>query len=89
MLATGKNFSHRIYLDGGIYADLTLVYTGGGFQTLPWTYPDYAERGLRAFLEQVRERYRADLKGRHAEPQGKGAHCGGVKIDAEPGAQDR
>ena len=32
VLATGKNFSHRIYLSKGIYADLTLVYQKGTFQ---------------------------------------------------------
>ncbi|MFC1859179.1 DUF4416 family protein, partial [Thermodesulfobacteriota bacterium] len=42
VLATGKNYTHRIYLEKGIYADLTLIYQKGGFQSLPWTYPDYA-----------------------------------------------
>ncbi|MGD2272695.1 MAG: DUF4416 family protein, partial [Desulfobacterales bacterium] len=31
VLATGKNFSHRIYIGKGIYADLTLVYEKGDF----------------------------------------------------------
>ncbi len=30
ILATGKNFTHRIYLRDGIYADLTLIYQKGG-----------------------------------------------------------
>ena len=38
VLATGKNYTHRIYLEKGIYADLTLIYQKGGFQSLPWTY---------------------------------------------------
>ena len=42
VLATGKNFAHRIYLRNGIYADLTLVYKNGDFQPLEWTFPDYA-----------------------------------------------
>jgi hypothetical protein len=62
VLATGKNFSHRIYIGQGIYADLTLVYTKGGFQPLPWTYPDYAGECIRGFLEKVRAKYRADLQ---------------------------
>ena len=41
VLATGKNFTHRIHLKSGIYADLTLIYQKGGYQGLPWTYPDY------------------------------------------------
>lgn len=62
VLATGKNYTHRIYLDRGIYADLTLVFRKGAFQTLPWTYPDYAHPHLLNFLEQVRKKYVFDLK---------------------------
>jgi hypothetical protein len=63
VLATGKNYSHRIYLGHGIYADLTLIYRQGTFQTLPWTYPDYAEPPLGRFLLAVRGKYALDLKG--------------------------
>jgi len=42
VLATGKNFTHRIYLRDGIFAEVTLLFQGGRFQTLPWTYWDYA-----------------------------------------------
>ena len=62
VLASGKNFSHRIYIGRRIYADLTLIYTKGRFQTLPWTYPDYAEQNMLTYLEQVRKKYVADLK---------------------------
>lgn len=62
VLATGKNYSHRIYLGQGIYADLTLIYRQGAFQELPWTYPDYAEAPLRRFLLAVRGKYALDLK---------------------------
>lgn len=66
VLATGKNFSHRIYIGRGIYADLTLVYRRGGFQPLPWTYPDYADAPLSGFLTRVRRKYAADLAAAHA-----------------------
>lgn len=62
VLATGKNFTHRIYLDHGIYADLTLIFTRGDFQTLPWTYPDYAGDDMIGFLREVRKKYTIDLK---------------------------
>ena len=62
VLATGKNFTHRIYLGGQVYADLTLIYQKGGFQTLPWTYPDYAQADIQAFLTRVRNKYLKDLK---------------------------
>jgi Domain of unknown function (DUF4416) len=61
VLASGKNFSHRIYIGHRIYADLTLIYQGGAFEKLPWTYPDYADRPILSFLEQVRDKYAADL----------------------------
>jgi hypothetical protein len=62
VLATGKNFSHRIFIGRGIYADLTLVYRNGDFQTLEWTYPDYADDRMRQFLKLVRKKYIDDLK---------------------------
>ncbi len=62
VLATGKNFSHRIYLHHGIYADLTLVFGQGAFKALPWTFPDYARGELQDLLLQVRQKYLWQLK---------------------------
>jgi hypothetical protein len=63
VLATGKNYSHRIHIGHGIYADLTLIYQHGAYQPLPWTYPDYADAIMGEFLMQVRQKYSADIKG--------------------------
>ncbi len=57
VLATCKNYTHRIYLKDGIYGDLTLIYQKGGFHPLDWTYPDYAGAAIIGFLESVRDRY--------------------------------
>ena len=62
VLATGKNYTHRIYIGKGIYADLTLIYQNGAFQKLPWTYPDYAERKMFDFLKLVRNKYNRDIQ---------------------------
>jgi len=62
VLATGKNFTHRIYIGEGIYADLTLMFQKGAFRTLPWTYPDYADSRLIDFLTVVRNKYMLELK---------------------------
>lgn len=62
VLATGKNFTHRIYLGQGIYADLTLIYQKKAFRSLPWTYPDYADKRLIDFLTLVRNKYLLELK---------------------------
>ena len=64
VLATGKNYSHRIFIGKGIYADLTLIYRKGSFRPLPWTYPDYGEDPLCSYLKMVRRKYLDDLKWR-------------------------
>jgi len=43
ILASGKNYTHRVYLRNGIYADLTLIYQKNSYRPLPWTYADYRE----------------------------------------------
>lgn len=54
VLATGKNYSHRIYLRDGVFADLTLVFEKGEYRPLPWTYPDLASPEIRTFLTMLR-----------------------------------
>ncbi len=56
VLATTKDHAHRIYLQRGIYAEVTLQYTKGRWQPWPWTYPDYAAETYHPFLMQVRQR---------------------------------
>ncbi len=63
ILATTKGYTHRPYLSGGIYADLTLIYQRGEFRPLEWTYPDYASAAVRDILKGVRKRYLHELKG--------------------------
>ncbi|MCK4343530.1 MAG: DUF4416 family protein [Phycisphaerae bacterium] len=58
VLGTTKDSSHRICLGSGIYAEVTLRYRHGSWQTLPWTYPDYTRPEYHAFFNQVRERLR-------------------------------
>ena len=57
VLATGKNYTHRIYLRKGLYADLTLIFQAGTFRPLPWTYPDYADEKLIGRFNMLRSRY--------------------------------
>jgi hypothetical protein len=42
LLATGKPYSHRIYLGEGVYGELTYRFSGKSFSKLEWTYPDYS-----------------------------------------------
>ena len=62
ILATGKGYTHRPYLRGGIYADLTLIFTDGAFSALSWTYPDYAGHEVMAALNTIRDKYIISLK---------------------------
>jgi hypothetical protein len=43
VLASTKNYSHRIYLGKGIYAELALLYRGHQFHSMPYTYNDYKD----------------------------------------------
>ena len=63
VLATTKDFSHRIYLDKGIYAEVTLIYSGGAYQTLPYTFPDYRSMEYMDLFKQARELYRQKTRG--------------------------
>jgi hypothetical protein len=63
ILATGKNYTHRIYLSKGIYADLTLIFHKGSFRPMEWTYSDYGTPEIIGLLNEVRERYKRQLRG--------------------------
>lgn len=58
VLATGKNYSHRIYLTEGIFAEVTLLFKAGSYTSLEWTYPDYASREAIEIFNQMREKYK-------------------------------
>ncbi|MFZ7111905.1 MAG: DUF4416 family protein [Desulfatiglandales bacterium] len=63
ILATGKNFTHRVYLSRGIYADLTLIFQRGGFRALEWTYRDYSDPDIISCFNDLREKYKRQLRG--------------------------
>lgn len=64
ILATTKDYSHRVYLGEGIYAESTLRYYKGDFRAWEWTYPDYRTEEYLKFFRRVREIYFEQL--RHA-----------------------
>jgi len=63
ILATGKNYIHRIYLARGIYADLTLIFHGKSFKSIDWTYRDYADPVAIGYFNEVRGRYKRQIRG--------------------------
>jgi len=55
VLATTKDYSHRICLTEGIYAEVTLIFHQGEYQPLEWTYPDYKTPTCQQFLLSARQ----------------------------------
>lgn len=54
VLATVKDFSHRVYLSRGIFAEVTLHWQAGDWRDQPWTFPDYRTEEYKAFLREQR-----------------------------------
>ncbi len=57
VLASSKNFYHRIYLKKGVYAEVTLSYSGGKFRDFEWTFPDYRTDEYKKQLMTIRNIY--------------------------------
>lgn len=62
VLASTKDYSHRIYLGDGIFAEVTLHYANKKFNPWPWTYPDYKTESYLRFFESTRTRYLEALR---------------------------
>ena len=54
VLASTKNYAHRIYLGQGIYGEVTLIFRHKEFVPLEWTYPDYREGSALDFFTRAR-----------------------------------
>jgi len=62
ILASTKDYSHRIYLRKGIFAEVTLFYQNKELQPWPWTYPDYKTQDYREIFSKIRELYIQQIK---------------------------
>jgi hypothetical protein len=77
VLATTKDQSHRIDVGQGIFAEVTLRYRHGTFETWEWTYPDYRSAPYIALFNQLRRAYQLQLKAATSvETPGAGAESG-------------
>ena len=65
VLASFKDFSHRLYLGNGVYADIQLMYRNGKYEPMPWTFPDYKCETAQSFFLDLRRYYRTLLKKEH------------------------
>jgi len=62
ILATTKDYRHRIYLNKGIYAEATLFYQDKNFQPWEWTYPDYKSAEYLSAFNEIRDIYAQQMK---------------------------
>jgi hypothetical protein len=56
VLASTKNFAHRIYIGQNMYAEVTLSFHQGVWKSYPFTFPDFRDDRYHPFLSKVRER---------------------------------
>lgn len=61
VLATTKDRDHRIYLDRGILAEITLFFQGEKWNPSRWTYPDYNTNLCFEFLNECRDYLRTQI----------------------------
>ena len=62
ILASTKNFSHRIYIGKKMYAEVTLIFDKGIWRSFEYTFPDYKQRHYFDFFSKVRKRLVEQLK---------------------------
>lgn len=57
VLATTKDYAHRIFLRKGIFAEITLSFKGNSFSANEWTYMDYRSKEYIDIFNQIRKLY--------------------------------
>ena len=62
VLATTKDRDHRIYLSGGIFAEVTLHLRAKQWTSSRWTYPDYQREDFQEFFTKCRNLLRERIK---------------------------
>jgi len=61
VMASTKDFCHRIYLDHNIFAEVTLVYKKDSFTFWDWTYPDYRTAKYIDIFNHIRQTYEQQI----------------------------
>ncbi len=62
ILASTKNFFHRIYIGNGIFAEVTMHWRKKKWNFFEWTYPDYKSKEYVEFFTEARDIYLKELK---------------------------
>jgi len=58
VLFSTKDYTHRISMPRGIFAEVTLFYQDKCYNPWPWTYPDYRTKEYRDIFESIRNIYK-------------------------------
>jgi hypothetical protein len=64
VLFSTKDYTHRIYLRQGIYAEVTLFYKDKTFNAWPWTYPDYMTKEYIEIFNRIRASFKKGASGK-------------------------
>ena len=62
VLASAKYNATKIYLDFGIYADLTLRYEKGKFKPMEWCFPDFKTGEYDPIFFHIRALYKGQIR---------------------------
>jgi hypothetical protein len=62
VLASTKNFSHRIHIGKKIWAEVTLIFSKGQWKGFEYSFPDHKEDRYHGFFSQVREKLVQQLR---------------------------
>src|SRR2546421_67577 len=62
VLASTKNFYHRLHLSSGILGEVTMHLKNNRYQFFPWPSADYQSKEYQEFFLRIRHIYRAQLR---------------------------
>jgi len=64
VVASCKNFAHRVYIGKGVYAEVAFIFSAGkkAYRHLEWTYPDFRTDEMKGLFMDMRRLYSAGLK---------------------------
>ena len=69
VLASTKNFAHRIYIGQGMYAEVTLTFANGVWHSHAFTFPDYRQACYHEFFSRVRTRLVEQRRQQDSRPE--------------------
>lgn len=62
VLASTKDNAHRVYIEGGIFAEVTLCRRGGKWEPFFHTFPDFRSGIYDEFLDSVRMDWKEEMR---------------------------